>query len=356
MTDIIRYIDKQWHHYAVQYPCFKPFPDWKTYKHSTADKKFSYLIEYSPSTNSIPLLLDRIREHMAVADHVYVNLAEPGLSYKTLGDPEGPYNGTVDFINNFKESDNVTFFGCVVLQKKTTRPLYFLNDMFFHDINLYQNFDICKNILKKLIPTTEFKKYSWEIMCGHHVDVYKKIKNHPVDRNTFSTCHSLGISYYGKDAIAPKNTPAETFSDRHNIRCSDLIDPDIYNQSYYSCVIETVIPVDNSFAMFSEKEAKPITAGRPFIIVGAKDHLKSFRSLGFKTFNPVIDESYDDEPNREKRISMILDSMEKLSKEDPIEVYKRLQPILEHNKKWFENKNNWNKEFLDAWHQDQSII
>jgi len=110
-----------------------------------------------------------------------------------------------------------------------------------------------------------------------------------------------------------------------------------------------VIPADNSFAMFSEKEAKPIIAKRPFIIVGAKDHLKAFRNLGFKTFSPVIDESYDNEPNKDKRVHMIFDAMEKLSKKDPIEVYQTLEPILEHNKKHFENKNNWNKEFLDFW-------
>ena len=102
-------------------------------------------------------------------------------------------------------------------------------------------------------------------------------------------------------------------------------------------------------SMFSEKEAKPIVAKRPFIIVGTKDHLKSFRQLGFKTFSPVIDESYDDEPDLGRRMSKILDAMHKLSAIDPREVYEKLQPVLEHNHNHF-YEHQWNKELLQAWY------
>ena len=354
---INRFIDPYWHHYAKLYPSFKLFRDWNEYKNADG-RKISYLVEFCPSTENIPKLTEKIRKHLGIADHVYVDLGEPGFSYKdinapidkTTGRPTGRYYGTVDFINdNFKQSDCVTFFGCVVPLKQTVRPLYFFNDMFFQDILLYQTNDFCINLLKKLKSYNNKKQHCWEVMCSKHTDIYKQLKNHAVDRSTFSTCHALGISSWSKDVVAPTNTPAENISNDSNIRCSDLIDPEIYNNSYYSCVIETVIPADNSFAMFSEKEAKPIIAKRPFIIVGSKDHLKAFRNLGFKTFSPVIDESYDDEPNKDKRVHMIFDTMEKLSKKDPVEVYQALEPILEHNKKHFENKNNWNKEFLDAW-------
>ena len=356
-NDINRFIDRNWHHYATQYPSFKLYQDWDLYKDSNG-KKISYLVEFSPSTENITKLINKIKKHLEIADHVYVDLGEPGFSYKdinapidkTTGRPTGRYYGTVDFINdNFKQSDRVTFFGCVVPLKQTVRPLYFFNDMFFQDILLYQTNDFCIDLLKKLKSYNNKKQHCWEIMCSRHTDIYKQLKNHAVDGSTFSTCHALGISSWSKDVVAPTNTPAENINNNSNIRCSDLIDPEIYNNSYYSCVIETVIPADNSFAMFSEKEAKPIVAKRPFIIVGAKGHLRAFRNLGFKTFSPVIDESYDNEPNKDKRVHMIFDAMEKLSKKDPVEVYQALEPILEHNKKHFENKNNWNKEFLDAW-------
>ena len=68
----------------------------------------------------------------------------------------------------------------------------------------------------------------------------------------------------------------------------------------------------------------------------------------FKTFSPVIDESYDDEPDGDKRFRMILDSMHQLTKMDPKEVYKELEPILQHNYDHF-YKNNWNEELFSAW-------
>ena len=127
------------------------------------------------------------------------------------------------------------------------------------------------------------------------------------------------------------------------------------------------------FHRLLEKEAKPIVAKRPFIIVGSKDHLKAFRKLGFKTFSPVIDESYDDEPNKIKRFNMILDAMDKLTEQDPQEVYKKLQSVLDYNYNHFysldcawdasnwdsinwDETTNWNKKLLDAWHQGQMPV
>jgi len=355
--DIIRFIDKDCQHYPIQYGDFNFVTDWDEYKNYTGTK-ISYLVEFNPTTYRIPDLIKKIKKHLEVADHVCVDLEEPGLWYKnaslpimpSTGRPEGRWYGTVDFINdNFKASDRVTFFGCVVPLRETVRPLYFLNNMFFHDILLYQKDDLCKRLLNKLETFSVNKKFQWELMCSKRIEIYEELKKHSVDKITFSTCHALGISSWSKDVVAPTNTPAENISNDSNVRCSDLIDPEIYNNSYYSCVIETVIPADNSFAMFSEKEAKPIIAKRPFIIVGSKDHLKAFKKLGFKTFSPVIDESYDDEPDKDKRVKMIFDAMEKLNRRDPIEVYQELESILEYNKQHFENRSNWNKEFLDAW-------
>ena len=100
-------------------------------------------------------------------------------------------------------------------------------------------------------------------------------------------------------------------------------------------MIETTI--HNDFAMFSEKEAKPIVAKRPFVVFGACGQLEAFRSLGFKTFDSVVDESYDLIEDKETRWHKALDSMLLLTEEDPKEVYRKLQEVLIHNKDHFEN-------------------
>ena len=137
-----------------------------------------------------------------------------------------------------------------------------------------------------------------------------------------------------------KTHTAETLNKDTQIRCSDLIDPEIYNSTYYTAMIETTI--HNDFAMFSEKQAKPIIAKRPFIIFGSCGHLKAFRSLGFKSFSEVIDESYDNIVDKSQRWQKALDSMLLLSRQDPLQVYKKLTQVLEHNKKHFED-NEWKR-------------
>ena len=100
--------------------------------------------------------------------------------------------------------------------------------------------------------------------------------------------------------------------------------------------------------MFSEKEAKPIMARRLFTIYGGPGQLKSFRKLGFQTFHEVLDESFDSEPNDEKRLAMLLDSMEMLCKEDPRKVYEKIKPTLEHNYNHFISRH-WNDDFVLSW-------
>ena len=364
--EIARYIDHDWHHYCVRdYRVADTITtDFDHYKEIKAIKKYSYIQDFTPSDEGLKRLEQKIRQHLLVADHVFVGFGEPLLMYKDEDKygwdhehncPDGPYHYTNDFINKFSKDDKVTFFANAVSHVPLNRPLHFLNDMFFQGINIYKEYDVCKNLLSKL--TNGDKKYHWEVMCSRAVDLYEVLKQHPVDSKTFSTCHELGICHWGPDVIAPKDksSGAETFALDHNIRVSDLIDPSIYNQSYYSCVAETVTPVNNCMSMFSEKEAKPIITKRPFIIIGTMHHLKGFRSLGFKTFSPVIDESYDNEPDGDKRFRMILDSMHQLTKMDPKEVYKELEPILQHNYDHF-YKNNWNEELLSAWFTPNQLL
>ena len=194
------------------------------------------------------------------------------------------------------------------------------------------------------------KKF-WDLLLGEASDnkdwLYNAVSGHPVLTKTF-------LTYFGKDTekgfwsehvVRPKKHTAETLGPLKNrfntqIRCSDLLDPAIYNMTYYTAMIETTI--HNDFAMFSEKEAKPIIAKRPFVIFGSKGHLKAFRSLGFKTFDPIIDESYDIIEDKNQRWSKALDSMYKLTKIDPVLVYQTLEEVLLYNKKHFEN-NNWKR-------------
>jgi hypothetical protein len=61
---------------------------------------------------------------------------------------------------------------------------------------------------------------------------------------------------------------------------------------------------------------------------------------GYKTFHPFIDESYDSEPDFEKRFKMCVEEIKRLEKfttEEWLEWQKNIKPIVEHNYKYLQN-------------------
>ncbi len=361
---IARFINENLHHYFIRYGDFKPmiFTDVDKFNDFEADKKLSYISICDPSTETIPFYYKQIKKLMSISDHVYVDLSEPAMTYEE----NGVILYTPDFINKFQKTDNVTFFGNIIINVPINRPCHYLQDMFYEGTDIYKTEPLCIRLLNKLTNNPK-RKYYWELMCSHNVKLYNEIKKHNVFAKTFTTCHALGITHWGPDVKKPTGAEASTGTGQiygaekfqveiNNLRCTDLIDPTIYNESFYTCVVETCLPVNDVFSCFSEKEAKPIVAKRPFIIVGSKDHLKAFRKLGFQTFSPVIDESYDNEPDLNKRFHMIFEAMQKLTQQDPKDVYSKLRSVLEHNHQHFYDKTKWNKELLDAWHQGYTPV
>ena len=59
----------------------------------------------------------------------------------------------------------------------------------------------------------------------------------------------------------------------------------------------------------SEKVYKPIAWGMPFVILGNRLSLLKVRQLGFKTFDGLIDESYDQEADAELRYKLVLNAI-----------------------------------------------
>ncbi len=112
-------------------------------------------------------------------------------------------------------------------------------------------------------------------------------------------------------------------------RVSQVIPAKIYRQTAFSLVCET--HTDNICSFFTEKIAKPIIAKRMFIVVTGYHFLKNLRSLGFKTFNGIIDESYDEEPDHRKRYEMIIKEVERICTLDQQEIYRLIQPIVDYN-------------------------
>ena len=127
------------------------------------------------------------------------------------------------------------------------------------------------------------------------------------------------------------------------VRLSQLIPLEVYNNSYYSIVAET--NVDNSFTFLTEKTAKPLIGGRLFLVAGNRYSLRTLHNLGFKTFNHIIDESYDNIDSQFDRIAAMLEQVDYLCTQGPELIYEKIKPIVKHNQQLILSRE-WQKEFL----------
>jgi hypothetical protein len=117
-----------------------------------------------------------------------------------------------------------------------------------------------------------------------------------------------------------------------------------YENTYFSIVNETNYFKDLGEGLFlSEKVFKPILRCHPFILVSRPHSLSKLKELGYKTFSPYIDESYDEEINDYERLKMIVNEIERLSNlSEPqlVEFLTAVKEIVEYNYQLLTNKQS----------------
>ena len=103
---------------------------------------------------------------------------------------------------------------------------------------------------------------------------------------------------------------------------------DLHNQYLSKVLFEVVSETDASECLFiTEKTYKPLLLKSPFILLGNRFTLKFLRDLGFKTFDKVIDESYDEERSTYLRVSKALNEARKLCDKPLSECYSNLRAL-----------------------------
>ena len=129
--------------------------------------------------------------------------------------------------------------------------------------------------------------------------------------------------------------------DTHAHNTYDQNMTDLYANSYFNIVLETMIDVDNSGGQFvTEKTFKPIFNNQFFVAVSSEDHLRHLRDLGYQTFGRCIDETYDSITNNQDRFEAVLDLTKSLigSGQDRLhQLYQDLAPEIHHNAQLFQS-------------------
>ena len=103
----------------------------------------------------------------------------------------------------------------------------------------------------------------------------------------------------------------------------------IWKQTAYSVVAETA--VSNYISLLSEKTYKPMLGRRLFIMFAGQYYLRNLRSLGFKTFGEIIDETYDTVEDPYVRWALAFNQLVWLETQPQDKIFEQIKHITEHN-------------------------
>lgn len=92
------------------------------------------------------------------------------------------------------------------------------------------------------------------------------------------------------------------------------LEPTVYIDTYFSVVTETVVDYDHSFR--TEKIAKVLCMGHPWICAANKGFYRDMHRMGFKTFGHVIDESFDEIDDPVTRMERVVSCVRDLCQQD----------------------------------------
>jgi len=107
------------------------------------------------------------------------------------------------------------------------------------------------------------------------------------------------------------------------------IAPEPYIDTYFSLVTETVYSYPYSFR--TEKIAKPLTMGHPFVAVANAGFYRDLHNIGFKTFGHIIDESFDNIDNDTDRMNAIVSVVGDLCTRNMLQFMSEAESVCKYN-------------------------
>jgi hypothetical protein len=177
--------------------------------------------------------------------------------------------------------------------------------------------------------TREYRLKFLEMLIKHDLDSCSRISFCDTD-----TLHYTQHQYNNQDfRVHNLSQLCSSTISSHN---SASYDTEHYAQCAIDVVLETLFDDDRLY--LTEKILRPIACGKPFILAGTHGSLEYLRSYGFKTFDNIIDESYDTIVDPLKRLDAIVNVMTKIHNLSPHarqQQQTEMLKICQHNRRHF---------------------
>lgn len=125
------------------------------------------------------------------------------------------------------------------------------------------------------------------------------------------------------------------------------LEPAPYIDTYFSLVTETIC-AESTYSFRTEKTAKPLAMGHPFIVASTPGFYRDLHRMGFQTFGHVIDESFDQIEHAQTRVDRIIDIVTDLCRQDLASFLKECYTVCKYNQQHLvEVRNKVRQEFPD---------
>lgn len=125
------------------------------------------------------------------------------------------------------------------------------------------------------------------------------------------------------------------------------LEPAPYIDTYFSLVTETIC-AESPYSFRTEKIAKPLAMGHPFIVASNAGFYRDLQKMGFRTFGHVIDESFDKIEHHQDRCDRIVEIVTDLCQQDLASFIKECYTVCKYNQQHLvEVRNKIRQEFPD---------
>ena len=187
--------------------------------------------------------------------------------------------------------------------------------------------DLIEKGYVSLAPSDDCRGWETEMdhcieSCRDHDGITRVLMTHR------KKIENMGPLYLDKSDLTINQAPLELTPDIKHM----------YEDTYFSVVSETIYFTNfldwEDSCFLSEKIFKAILFKHPFVLVATPNTLKYLRAIGYKTFHPVIDESYDSIEDNYERMIAIVKEINRLCKLEgaALESYQKYcREIVQHN-------------------------
>jgi hypothetical protein len=155
--------------------------------------------------------------------------------------------------------------------------------------------------------TREYRLMFADQIVAQNLTQHCRMSFNAVDGNHYSQHQFINPQFQISNFELEKHFPANTHT------ASDSAD--YCGEDYASTGIEIVLETlfDDSRWHLTEKSLRPIACGQPFILMATAGSLQYLRQYGFKTFEGLIDESYDAVQDPRQRLQAVIKEMIRIS-------------------------------------------